>query len=69
MEKRDHTKFITASTLIGIVVTVTVGIFATVYANDKNLERDKFYAEHCKSVSSKTTSYDITMTTYTCGGQ
>lgn len=69
MKEKDHTKFITVSVLMGIVVTITVGIFAMVYANDKNLERDKFYAEHCKSVSSKTTSYGTMDTTYTCGGQ
>lgn len=36
--------------LVGIVLTVTVAIVGSIYNNNKNVERDMFYATHCKAV-------------------
>ena len=36
--------------LVGIVLTVAVAIVGSIYNNNKNVERDMFYATHCKTV-------------------
>lgn len=68
--KDKNIRFITVSVLVGIVLTITIGIFALVYSHDGDIERDKYYADHCKQVSKSTDkSYSPEIVTYSCGGK
>lgn len=67
MNKPDHTIATAIITLVGIIVTITIGIFTVAYINNQNVDRDKFYAEHCKSVTKSTdNTYNPPAVTYRC---
>jgi hypothetical protein len=51
--------------IVAILITITALIVASVYNNNQNVARDKYYADHCKSVSVET-SPDSNSKIYEC---
>lgn len=67
-DKKDHTVLIAICVLIGIVLTISVAIIGSVYNNNQNISRDKFYAQHCKEASKINTDNGFTTgNLYECG--
>lgn len=69
-EHKDHTVLFVLSSLIGILITITLLIIVSAYNNNLNIDRDKYYADHCATVSKspKDNSQQSTPTyRYECG--
>jgi len=66
--QKDHTVLITIAVLAGVVLTVTTLILGSVYNHNSNVDRDKYFADHCTHVSSEKHSNGYVKTTkYKCG--
>lgn len=54
--------------LLGVILTVTAFIVMLAYNNTHNVERDKYYADHCKTVTSGYATPEFNNSQkYTCG--
>lgn len=65
-DKKDHTALIVVSTLIGIVLTFTVLLFMAAYNNNKNIQRDEYIADHCKTISGSAANVMSNNVEYNC---
>lgn len=64
--ENKNARFIAIIVLIGIVVTITIGIFALVYTNHEDVQRDEYYAAHCSGKVITNTYGETTAVNYTC---
>lgn len=67
--EKDHTVLFVMSGIIGVLITITLLIVVSAYNNNLNIERDKYYAQHCKVVTGVkyNTSIEATAIKYDCG--
>lgn len=66
-KQQDHTIAVAVTIVIGILITLTIGILSLVYTHESDIKRDEYYAEHCSVVDYKTTSYgDGNITKFNC---
>lgn len=68
MNKSDHVVAIVVAVLVGIVLTITIGIFTWAYSHDQDVKRDEYLASHCSELKATTSNNYGTpgTTTYSC---
>jgi hypothetical protein len=68
-KEKDHTVLFVMSGIIGVLITITLLIVVSAYNNNRNIERDKYYAQHCSVVKTQESPNAVSYTTtYDCGG-
>lgn len=55
--EQKHMQKLALYILLGVVLTVTVLIVGSIYNHKQNVERDKYYADHCKGINEEPTSF------------